>query len=262
MLKEEKRTPADTVIFNIYEDDHRRNLDSWRNIRVRKHPQHIESPLPFVRVDLKSKIMTEHPNPCPTVQSLYDLCDIDKVEKLFKDDFVLNIMIAHRNAKTQNPYKAYDSFMKLSRTHGIETKIENGDMLAEAADQLHWKAALFSSERIVEKIMDFAEKENKNVLFVLSFPAGSVGRYITENKRRDRSFVEFMKRKGLPYVDLMEAHAKDYGKYNCDVKTYLQQYYVGHYNPLGNLFCAFSLKDALIRMLDPKPVSYQPLNGG
>ena len=45
MLYEEERTPAEYIIFNIYEDDHLRNLDSWRNIRVRKHPQHIESTL-------------------------------------------------------------------------------------------------------------------------------------------------------------------------------------------------------------------------
>ena len=34
MLKEENRNPAEYIIFNIFQDDHRRNLDSWS-----KYPQ-------------------------------------------------------------------------------------------------------------------------------------------------------------------------------------------------------------------------------
>jgi hypothetical protein len=59
MVKEEKRTPADYIIFNIYDDDHLRNLDSWRNIRAKKHPQHIESTLPYLKVDIKGNKMSE-----------------------------------------------------------------------------------------------------------------------------------------------------------------------------------------------------------
>ena len=40
-------------------------------------------------------------------------------------------------------------------------------------------------------------------------------------------------------------------------KEYLAQYFIGHYNPRGNHFCAFAVKDPLIRMLDPKPVPYR-----
>jgi hypothetical protein len=28
------------------------------------------------------------------------------------------------------------------------------------------------------------------------------------------------------------------------------------WNPMGNLFCAFAIKDQLVRMLDPKPPAY------
>ena len=49
MLKEEQRAPAEFIIFNIYDDDHFRNLDSWRNIRVPKHERFIEPTLPLRR---------------------------------------------------------------------------------------------------------------------------------------------------------------------------------------------------------------------
>ena len=78
MLKEEQRNPADLIIFNIYDDDHKRNLDAWRNIRVHKHPQHIEAPLPYLKVNPAKMEVIPCKNPCPTAESLYDLCDLDK----------------------------------------------------------------------------------------------------------------------------------------------------------------------------------------
>ena len=82
MLREEQRNPAEYIIFNIYEDDHKRNLDSWRNIRVSKHPQHIESTLPYLSVNMEEGTVTEHKNPCPTRESFYELCDLEKAWKL------------------------------------------------------------------------------------------------------------------------------------------------------------------------------------
>ena len=44
---------------------------------------------------------------------------------------------------------------------------------------------------------------------------------------------------------------------SIDVKEYLAQYFIGHYNPRGNHFCAFALKNQLVQLLDPKPVPYR-----
>ena len=66
-----------------------------------------------------------------------------------------------------------------------------------------------------------------------------------------------MNRRNLPYVDLMEAHVEDFAKYKIGLKEYLAQYFIGHYNPLGNLFCAHALKKSLVDMLDPKPIPYR-----
>ena len=77
MLSEEARIPAQYIIFNIYDDDHFRNLDSWRNIRVRKHVRFIEPTLPYVKVNAHREEFTEHANSCPTPDSVYNLCDLN-----------------------------------------------------------------------------------------------------------------------------------------------------------------------------------------
>jgi hypothetical protein len=257
MLKEEKRTPAKYIIFNIYDDDHKRNLDSWRNIRVRKHPQHIEAPLPYVKVDLKNKKMIEYPNPCPTTESLYNLCDLDKTYQLFKDDFVLKIMIAHRNSKVKNVNHSYQKMMDLIKTHGIMTEIEDGVTLSRETEALHTKTALFSTMRIIEKIEAFAMENNKKILYVLSYPAKTIAKYIEEGERFDSDLVEFMEEKDFPYIDLMKSHVADYSQYTLELKTYFDKYFIGHYNPLGNFFCAWAIKNRLTKMLDPKPFPYR-----
>jgi len=257
MLKEEERNPAEYIIFNIYEDDHKRNLDAWRNIRVKKHPQHIEATLPYLKVNLDDRTITECENPCPTPQSYYDLCDPDKAYKLFKDDFVLKIMVAHENAEVKNATESYEDLMDLIKTHGIKTKIDDSQTLAEEAEKIHIKAALFSTQKIVEKIEKFGQKNNKKVLYVLSYPGKTIAQYIEKKTRFDQSFIDYIKNKNLPYVDLMEIHDQDYKKYNLDIKEYINHYFIGHYNPTGNFFCAFALKDRLIEFVDPKPYPYK-----
>ena len=256
MLKEEKRTPAEYIVFNIFDDDHRRNLDSWRNIRVRKHPNFIEPTLPHVKVNVAKKTFREYENPCPTPQSVYQLADASRVYEMFKDDFVLQIMLAHKNSQAYNPNQSYTEIMELAQTHGIETEIENSATLEAAANQLHERSALYASQVLVDKIIRFARENRKKLLFVLSYPARTIARYLDEGVRWDQSFVDFMVKKELHFVDLLEAHAQEFSKFRLSSGNYLKKYFIGHYNPLGNLFCAFVLKNKLVEMLDPKPLPY------
>ena len=257
MLKEESRKPAEYIIFNIYDDDHKRNLDSWRNIRVRKHPQHIEATLPYVKVDMTDDRIIPCQNPCPTPESYYNLCDLERTYQLFKDDFVLKIMLAHQNSENRNPDQNYSELMTLVKTHGIKTAIDESKTIALEAEKIHQEAAIFSSKKIVEHIESFVNENNKKILFVLSYSAKSIARYIKEGIRLDQEFVDFLKQKNLPLIDLMEAHKTDYLQHRLEMKDYIDKYYIGHYTPLGNLFCAFAIKDKLVDMLNPKPFPYR-----
>jgi hypothetical protein len=147
--------------------------------------------------------------------------------------------------------------MQLSKTHGINTTIEDNATLSQAAETLHVKAALLSSQYIVEKIERFARDTHKKVLYVLSFPGASIAQYLEEGQRWDQPFVDFIKSKGLPFIDLMDCHIQEYAQFKGPLKEYLKKYFVGHYNPLGNHFCAFALKNKLIDMLNPKSLPYR-----
>ena len=259
MLHEEQYNPAEFIIFNIYEDDHRRNLDAWRNIRVSKHPQHIEATLPYVKVDMANDRIIECENPCPTPESVFDLCDLDKTCEHFHNDFVLNIMIAHRNGEREMNDSGYEALSKLVKTHGIETRLDKSVTLDQAASEIHWNAALFSSRMILEKITSFIRKRDKRILFVLSYPGSSVARYILEGKREDAAFVSYLQANNLPYMDLLEKHASDFSEHKLSVEKYIQKYFMGHYTPLGNFFCAHNLKAPVVEMLNPPPEPYLPI---
>lgn len=257
MLREEKRAPARFIIFNIYVDDHYRNLDSWRNIRVRKHANFIEPTLPHLKVDLDTGSCARMENPCPTQEAYYRLCDLDWVERRFRDDFALGIMLAHARARQGNPESAYQALSDLARTHGIKTRLDDGQTLSAAADQLHTRAALLSTMKIVDWIEEFRRAHGKTVLYVLSCPAQTIGRFVKEGFRPDGEFREFLVRRGLPFIDLLDAHVRDFQHFSAPIEIYLKRFFIGHYNPLGNWFTAFSIKDKLVEMLDPKPPAYR-----
>lgn len=257
MRYEETRCPADLIILNIYDDDHYRNLDAWRNLHTAKNKNFIGPTLPYLKVNLVTGQVTEMPNPCPTKESFYNLCDLDWCIQRFGDDFALGIHLAHANAREGNPRMAYKSIMALTKTHGIETNLDTSQTASAAADALHTRAALPTSMKIVEWNEEFAKSKNKKVLYVLSYCAANIARRIREKTRFDQPFVDFLKERNLPYVDLMEAHVADYARFKIDLEEYLGQYYIGHYNPRGNFFTAFAIKNKVVEMLDPKPTPYR-----
>ncbi len=253
----EERMPSDVMIFNIYDDDHYRNLDAWRNIRTYRGQRFLCPTLPHLVVNPETGEARQEPNPCPTKESFYQLCDLDWVEERFKDDFVLGIMLAHQNAREGNPDRAYESIMNMVRTHGITTRIDKGETISRTASVLHARTAVTATMRIVDWIEDFAAATGKKTLYVLSFNAMNVARRVKEGGRFDADFVAYLKKRELNFVDLMEAHLQDFATYKGDIESYLQRYYIGHYNPWGNFFTAFAMKDKLVELLEPKPVTYQ-----
>jgi len=95
-------------------------------------------------------------------------------------------------------------------------------------------ARLYATMRIVELIDKFAETQQRQILFVLSYSGQRVKRFVQEGSRFDQPLVEFLDRRGVPYVDLLAAHAADFKQFKVDADDYLRRYFIGHYNPAGN----------------------------
>lgn len=258
ILREEQRSPAEVIVLNIYQDDHFRNLDAWRGIRVKKHARFIEPTLPYVEVDVKTNQFVEHANPCPTPESVFDLCDYEWVCNRFEKDFALRIMLEHANSGSPNPSVNYKEILEMAASHGIITRTDTSKAFSTAADALHQLAAYFSTQRIVEKLEEYARKHEKKVLYILSYPAQFIARTEKEGQRPDQPFVDFMRQKELPFVDLLQLHLNEFSGSKLSIRDYLKQYFVGHYNPLGNFFTAHAIKDRLREMLTPGPLPYRP----
>jgi hypothetical protein len=261
MKQEETRTPAEYIIFNIYHDDHYRNLHSWRNIREGYTPEDrkgsvVSPPKPSVRVNPSTGEFQEFPNPCPTRESAYNLCDLDWVYETFKDDFVLRIILAQRNIEKKTPWDSYADITELARRQGLEMKIGSKESLQNAIDNIYTRAALFASKCIIDKVEEYAADHGKKVLYVLSYDPDPIKEVVEGAARFDQEFVDFLERKQLPYVDLLVAHLEDFSKFNISIDEYAGRYWIGHYNPQGNVFHAFSIKDKVVEMMEPKPISY------
>jgi hypothetical protein len=125
-------------------------------------------------------------------------------------------------------------------------------------DAIFTNAGLYASMRIVEKVEAYAAEHHKNVLYVLSYGNKVFRNAQRSGSRFDQPFVDFMNAKQLSYVDLMQAHAQDFAERSIDVDQYVKRYWIGHYRPSGNFFAAMAMKDKLVDMLNPKPLSYNP----
>ena len=264
MIREEHRTPAKYILFGIFTDDHFRSLPGWRNIRsrytyeVRQRGLMGCSPtLPHVQANPATGEFVECPNPCPTPESVHNLCDLDWVYETFKDDLSLAIVVARANLEQNTPELSFDEIAALARSCGLDVTVDSRQTLADTLSSLHRSVAIYASMRIVGKVVEWSTGSGTRVLLVLSYPASDVARRIKQGTRFDQQFVDFLDERGLPYVDLLEAHAADFKRFNLDLEDYLKGYFIGHYNPQGNFFTACATKDAIVHMMSPKPPSYQ-----
>lgn len=261
MLLEEPKTPAKYIIFNIYDDDHYRNLTGWRNIRLgltsEGRPDVSSPTLPYIKANAATGMFVESDNLCPTGESIYNLCDPDWVFATFKDNFVLKLRVAMLDIQAGQAEKSYAVISALAQEHGMALKIDSPASLRQAIDGVFTKAAIYASTRIVEKVEAYAKTHGKKVLYVLSYSDGALKDTVRKGERFDQTFVDYLNKEQLPYVDLLEGHLKDFSKYKIPVDEYAKQFWIGHYNPRGNFFQAYAIKDKVVEMLDPKPVPYQ-----
>jgi hypothetical protein len=238
MLREEQRSPARYIIFNIFHDDHVRNLHGWQRFKFGVNRKSPSPTVPHLIVDLEKQTVAERPNPCPTEQSVYDLCDLERLVALFRDDFYL------RNRLQRDAHKAKGALVPTT----------------DYEDERLLKPGIFASLQILDRVNAFAQKNDKVVLYVLSYSARSIAQSINTQVRLDQAIVDYLQKAKLPYVDLLLAHAADAVQLKGTPEEALSRYFVGkygHYNPLGNHFCAFAMKDALVALLDPKPPAYK-----
>jgi hypothetical protein len=251
MLKVEKENGAEYIILNIWDDDHFRNLDSWRSIRF-GHRTPCGYTLPHLQVNVQQNRCRQIENMCRKPEDVYKLCDEDFVWKMFKDDPVLQLVLAGRSDEdlSQKLVKPVaDSF-------GAADREDTGTKAAQRIRKIHTEAALYATKNVVTWTEQFVKKTGKKLMVILSFGQGNIARALRGTPRFDQSFVDWLKDKPYPVIDMRDFFRADYKRFKVDISTYLRRYYIGHHNPAGNFFTAWALKNQVVDWLDPPPVPY------
>ena len=263
MLREEVTdSRAEYIILNIWSiDDHLRSIDAWRWLRFaemwRKVPGSLYmvhgNPWAHVRLDLKTGDLEEVENPFPEPQSLRNLADSEFVYEHFKDDLVVKLLVTEWNGAAVDR----DELAALAKALGVKFDFSSAKATSATALAVRVEYGLRAGIKVIEKAQSFARGNHKKLMVLLSYGSSTVGDACKGLPRPDQTVVDFLKAKNIPFVDGLEKHVQDFQAFKIPAQDYVNRYYVGHYNPRGNHFFAFAIKDAVVAWLDPKPLAYR-----
>ena len=269
MLKIEKtKSSAEHLIFNIWSDDHFRSIFKWRwlpkfeyefvrllnrTLSSKKHTWALfGTPWAHIQLDPKTGGFIEVENQYSTPESLYMLCDVDHVYEAFKDDFGVQVYLAQQHSKDVNT----SVLQAVADLLELPTDFSSRESTSRTALVLLKTYGLKASMAIVEKMNAFAHSENKKLLLLLSFMADDVVDNCNGIPRFDQVFVDYLNNNNYLYVDTLQKHQEEFQAFRLSPTEYVNRYYTDHYNPQGNHFFAFSVKDAILEWLKIKPPTY------
>jgi hypothetical protein len=214
----ESAPSAELVILNLTEDDHFRNLDAWRRIRVGTRTT-CGFTLPYVRVDVTRDSLTEHDNPLRTPEDVFKLCDPEWALQTFADDPVLRWMLSK----------------------------------SPESRRLHLEAGLFATRRILDLAHRFLAELGQRLLVVFSYAIGPMSAALRGSGGEpafDQPLLDQLHRSAaFPVIDLRDAFRVDFASSGLDLNAYLKHHYNGHLTPAGNAFTAGVLADHVTRLL-------------
>ena len=262
MLRQEKTAvSAEYVILNIFSDDHYRSIYRWRWIHIpyfrNSYVPEMElfhaNPWAHVRLNPSTGEFEEHPNPYPTPESLYQLCDKEHVYGAFKDAFEIQAFAATLGATDVK----LENLREIGDVLEVPTDFSSPAATAETARTLLRTCALRASTYVLNEARAFTESEGKRLMILLSYPISDVISACQGLPRWDQPFIDYLKERGFDFIDSLEKHVEDFQTFVGSPEEYTQRFYVGHYNPRGNHFFAFAVKDGIVEWLDPKPPTYR-----
>ena len=264
---------AEYIILNVWDDDHKRNLDAARWTRVawmcRDLPRGKDKakdaypvhgfPWAHIRYDFDKGGFVELPGLCEKAEDLYKLTGKENYYQAFKDD-----TIAHLYTLTQGGDAPVDELEKLAEAFNMTVDLRGPAKRTADANTLHIAYGLRSTMYIVDKLSDWADKNNRELMVLLSYDVPTVMDYLEKGQRWDGEFLEYLEKNGVTYVDFLPKVAQEYKAFNVEAEEFIERFYIeragaqvfGHYKPYGNFWFAFGLRKELIDWLNPKPPAY------
>jgi len=263
---------AEYVVVNIWDDDHLRNLDAARWLRVAWSHRHLPRgggedtypahgfPWAHVRYDLDQQGFAERPGLLQRAEDLRRLTDRRVVGEAFGDDEIVHLFTLSQGGEAPT-----DRLEALAEAFGVAVDLRNPARRAADARALHVAYGLRSSIYILDKLLAWARQAQRKVMVLLSYDAPQVKRYLETHQRFDETLLEYLRAKRVPHVDCLDKALQDYQDYNLPADAYLKRFYIDragaqvfdHYNPYGNFWFASAIREELIDWLEPKPPAYR-----
>jgi hypothetical protein len=262
---------APFVILNLWGDDHLRSINSWRWLTFPPHvveamsgPMFHGNPWDHARLDPQTGDLVEKASVCPTPEALRRLCDEDFVYATFADDPVVHALAAIETGVVADRSKLDE----LATAAGFaELDFSTPEVVKDSVERLYRQYAVRVGIRVIEKVIRFTEERGKNLFVLLSHPHASVREHCAGEAAADPDYQawawhpdsvkDFLRDKGVPFLDTVDRHVEDFRGLGVTPEAYVKRYYKGHYNPLGNHFFAYAVKDTLLEWLDPAPPAYR-----
>jgi hypothetical protein len=160
----------------------------------------------------------------------------------------------------------FDDLEAVAEALGIPVDLRDPATRSAKAAKLRLAYGFKSTEYILDRLVSWVEMNHKKLMVPLAYSEAQVINYLKGGERFDTAFIDYLNRKNIRWFDCLQKHKEDYAGFRLTPEEYIDRYFIkptaaavfGHYNPLGNAFFAFAIKDDLVAWLDPKPPAYQP----
>src|SRR5262245_4314381 len=260
MAREERSEHgAKYLIFYIWGDDHIRSLLRCRHAILTKWDDKggrmfHNNFWPNLEMDLETGRFVEKENLLQTPESLYRMCDPEWMVEHLKDDLALQLYAFKLGYIRDLDRTLID---KLATRLDYPMNLSDGASLRSQASGLLDRYALRATRLVLEKARRFADENRKKLMVVLFDPSRALEEMRQGGKRYDQEIVDYLASEGFNVFDMNEVHLRDYRRSQLPYGDYLKQYFIGHYNPRGNHFFAYSIKGKVVEWLDPRPITYR-----
>ena len=255
---------AGYVIFYIWGDDHIRSLLRCRHAVTFKFWNDQDGRgfhgnfWANVEMDLETGNLVEKESLITTRSALYNVTDPQFLVDHLRDDLALQLL-AYKSGYIRDLDQ--DRLSKLAAWLNYPLDLSQESTRHQQVVELLDKYSLRATQFILEKVRDFCRQNNKKLVVLIFDPFRAMTEKHKVGTRYDKEIVDYLGKEKFAYFDMNEVHLQDFKRYNIPFDAYVKQFIVsGHYNPLGNHFFAYSIKDTIVKWLDPKPITYRKPN--
>lgn len=265
MLQEEKtKYAAKYIIYYIWGDDHIRSLLRCRYMLTQTwmREQYAKEGIgkmfhgnfwPNIEMDLEKGVLVEKNSLVSTSEELYYMTNPDWMYANLKDDLALQMALYKKGLTTDVDI---EKLKLLAKALKYSVDLDNKVTIQKSVNSLLNKYAFAATKYILAKVQDYATVSNKKLMVVIFDPYDVTKSLLTNEARYDQEVIDYLRDNHFSYFDMNLVHTKDYQNYKLSIDDYYKRYFIGHYNPAGNHFFAYSIKSQIVEWLSPKPITY------